>query len=188
VGGLETIHEDVRVISATNRNLEQVVADGTLREDLYYRLNVIPIEVPPLRERRDDIPVLAEHFLKRCAHGLGKRLEGFDPEAMDALVNAPWRGNVRELENIIERASVLTEHDRITVDDLPSDLQPAPDGAPRRTVQGKGSLYDFERQLMLDALDDTGWNISAAARRLKIPRHHLRYRMQKWGIEKPGKS
>jgi Nif-specific regulatory protein len=191
VGGVETIHVDVRIIAATNRNLELGVSQGQFREDLYYRLNVIPIEVPPLRQRREDIPPLAEHFLAKCNQRLGRQLEGFTPEALDALRNAPWRGNIRELENCIERVAVLCDGPRVTLADLPSDLRPsfAPEPSPAAPTPEPGeSLYDYEVKLMVEALGASNWNVSAAARRLKIPRHHLRYRMQKYHLVKPGRG
>ncbi len=192
VGGTETIHVDAQIIAATNRDLEAAVREGAFREDLYYRLNVIPIEVPPLRERAEDIPALAEHFLTRCAQRAGCCLEGFTPEALEALQFAPWRGNIRELENCIERAAVLSDGPRVTLADLPSDLHPGERRPPEQeAVPGPASgdsLYDYEQRLMVEALEACGWNVSAAARRLKIPRHHLRYRMQKYNISKPAED
>ncbi|NUP89726.1 MAG: sigma 54-interacting transcriptional regulator [Candidatus Sumerlaeia bacterium] len=189
VGGVETIHVDVRIIAATNRNLEMAVSQGQFREDLYYRLNVIPVDVPPLRQRREDIPHLAQHFLSRCNQHLGRRLEGFTEEAVLALQSAPWRGNIRELENCIERVAVLCDGPRVTLADLPSDLHPRQEEtvpASRPTLESGDSLYDIEVKLMIEALEACDWNVSAAARRLKIPRHHLRYRMQKYRIERRG--
>ncbi|MBN1476356.1 sigma 54-interacting transcriptional regulator [Candidatus Sumerlaeota bacterium] len=188
VGGVETIHVDVRIIAATNRRIREAVTSGEFREDLYYRLNVIPIDVPPLRERREDIAPLAEHFLARCIRNLGRHLDGFTPEALQALVDAPWRGNIRELENCIERAAVLTDGPHVSLADLPSDLHPSHrEEIPSGPGLAPGdSLYDYEQRMMVEALEKCGWNVSKAARQLKIPRHHLRYRMQKYGIRKPG--
>jgi two-component system response regulator HydG len=122
LGGEQTLSVSVRVIAATNRNLLDEVKRGQFREDLYYRLNVIPVHLPPLKERRNDIPVLARHFLQRFAVGQGKKLEGFSPEAMRLLLDYPWPGNVRELENTIEHAAVLVKGSRVEPMQFPSAL------------------------------------------------------------------
>ncbi len=144
VGGSETIKVDVRVVSATNRDLEKQIADGTFREDLYYRLNVFPIVLPPLRDRTSDIGVLAEHFVQKYAPGAGKPVRGLDAGAIAALSGYSWPGNVRELENVIERALILTRGPEITAADLeftrrPNAVAPAaPAAAPRRRAPPTG--------------------------------------------------
>jgi Nif-specific regulatory protein len=123
VGGVTPLRVDVRIIAATNRDLELAISEGTFRQDLYFRLRVFELELPPLRERRGDLPILAAHFLARSARRLGKPLRGFSPEALEMLANYPWPGNIRELQNAIERAAVMAEHEVLTASDLPSDLR-----------------------------------------------------------------
>src|SRR5579862_9185384 len=138
VGGTETIKVDVRIISATHRDLEKQIADGSFREDLYYRLNVFPIMLPPLRDRTSDIPLLAEHFLQKYAPGAGKPVRGIDASAVAALCAYPWPGNVRELENVVERALILARGSEITGADLEFTRRPSPAAAaaPARVTDG----------------------------------------------------
>jgi two-component system, NtrC family, response regulator PilR len=181
---------DVRIIAATNRNLEEAVEKGLFRQDLYYRLNVIPIHLPALRERADDIPALIGHFLKKFAHGAKpKRIA---PEGFDLLMRYPFPGNIRELENAIEHAVVLSEGDLITVADLPLQAQNwqwsqgAPGGA-MTAMQTAGSpdqmrLEDLEKRAILAALEKTRYNHTRAAAHLGITRRTLGYRIQKYGL------
>lgn len=175
---------DVRIIAATNRNLEDAVAQGGFRQDLYYRLNVIPVQIPPLRERRDDIPALIEYFLKRYTpEGQSKRLS---PDAVNLLMKYEYPGNIRELENAIEHAVVLSESDVIHVSDLPLQIQNF-EWARGAGVSG-GSidhmhLEDVEKRCILSALEKTRYNHTRAAAHLGITRRTLGYRIQKYGLE-----
>ncbi|MFI5077661.1 MAG: sigma 54-interacting transcriptional regulator, partial [Vicinamibacteria bacterium] len=194
VGGSETIKVDVRVVSATHRDLEKQIADGTFREDLYYRLNVFPIVLPPLRDRTSDIGVLAEHFVQKYAPGAGKPVRGLDAGAIAALSGYSWPGNVRELENVIERALILTRGSEITAADLeftrrPNAVAPAaPAAAPlARATDGARPLgerlQEQERTAIVAAIDAAQGNIAHAARALGINRSTLYYRMRKHGLE-----
>jgi transcriptional regulator with PAS, ATPase and Fis domain len=176
IGGSKPLHVEFRVISATNQNLEKMVEEGRFREDLYYRLNVFTIFLPPLRERREDIPLLARHFLEKYAQQMNKPFAEFAPQAMDLLVRNPWRGNIRELANAIERAVVVGKPPRVHAEDLPVQLassagEPAAD-----------SLADVERVHIGKTLEKTGWNISRAAAILKIDRVTLYNKIKKYGL------
>jgi DNA-binding NtrC family response regulator len=167
VGGTETIRVDVRIVAATNANLNLAVSEGRFREDLFYRLNVITIEVPALRDRAEDIPLLVQHFLEKYTQLTGKKLKGIEPQALDRLQQCDWPGNVRELENTIERAVVLAAGDRITVADLASKAEPGPLLAtiPFRVGQ---SLGDLEREAITRTLRAVGGDKDAAAKILGI--------------------
>jgi len=181
VGGNETIAVDVRVVAATNRDLEPLIEDGVFREDLYYRLNVIRLEVPPLRHRSSDIPLLAEHFLRRYARENEREITGFTPDALDALIAYPWPGNVRELENAIERAVVLC-----TGDAIESGLLPRPDESRRKGNEGLDALIpgltlaDLERMAIEKTLDAVGGSTKQAAQVLDISRRKIQYRLKEW--------
>lgn len=153
LGSERTIQVDVRVIAATNRDLRQLVAEGRFQEDLYYRLNVIPIVMPPLRERREDIPMLVEHFIRRHARRAGRQLDGIEPEAMTLLTEAPWPGNVRELENTIERAVVLASGPVIRVADITLVSAASPGPQPLPSLNLKQNLDWVERETVRRALD-----------------------------------
>ncbi|HEX3902886.1 MAG TPA: sigma-54 dependent transcriptional regulator [Polyangia bacterium] len=194
VGGAETIKIDVRIVSATHRDLEKQIADGTFREDLYYRLNVFPITLPPLRDRPSDVPLLAEHFLHKYAAGAGKAIRGIDASAVAALCAYPWPGNVRELENVVERALILARGQEITGADLEFTRRPSPvavtalSGAvvPRATdgTRPLGErLHEQERAAIVAAIDAAQGNIAHAARALGINRSTLYYRLRKHGLE-----
>ncbi len=177
---------DVRIIAATNRNLRTMVDDGTLREDLYFRLAVVPIEVPPLRERREDIRLLAEHFLKRASarHNYGGALS-IEREVYAALTTYSWPGNVRELENAVERMVVLARSDAITLEDLPESIRRPPDHAANVLLEfppGGLSIEQVEREIIRQALDMHGGNQTRTAQYLDITRSALIYRMQKYGL------
>jgi two-component system NtrC family response regulator len=178
----------VRVIAATNRDLEKMIADGAFRDDLYYRLAVVPIRVPPLRERTDDIPLLVDHLLDKHVDRLGKPRPEIDKAVYAAFNRYAWPGNIRELENILERALVLDRDGRIAVDDLPARLRSADQqvGTLRMELPDEGiSLEEVEKELLLAALHKHNWNQTRAANYLRITRSTLLYRMQKFGLERP---
>jgi DNA-binding NtrC family response regulator len=180
VGGNQTIKVDVRVIAATNRDLLQRVKNGQFREDLYYRLNVVTIDIPPLRSRTSDIPLLAAHFLERYAKENGKAIRGFADEALERLVRYPWPGNVRELENAVERAVVVTRGDQVRPEDLsPSILaaKGAPDGMP--PIPGS-TLADLEKYAILKTLEHTGGSTSRASEILQISPRKIQYKLHEY--------
>ncbi len=177
VGGNELIKVDVRVISATNKDLKRSVANGEFREDLYYRLNVVSIELPPLRERKEDIPLLAQHFLKKFAVENQKEITGFSPEATDFLLSYEWPGNVRELENTIERAVILAKNATIEAAALPQGNLLLARSAPL-----EGSLKEVEKNLIIRVLNETRGNYSKAARVLDISRMTLHNKARAYGL------
>jgi two-component system response regulator AtoC len=177
VGGNEPIKVDVRVISATNKDLKRAIATGEFREDLYYRLNVVTIELPPLRERKEDVPLLAQHFLNKFALENQKEITGFSPEATEFLLGYDWPGNVRELENAIERAVILAKDSLITVADLPQENISLARSAPT----GK-KLKEAEKNHILNVLSETGGNYSEAARILGITRMTLYNKAREYGL------
>ncbi len=187
VGEARPLAVDVRVIAATNRNLDKMVSDATFRDDLYYRLAVVPIRLPPLRERADDVPLLVHHFLTKHSVRLGRPVPLVAREVYSAFNLYNWPGNIRELENVIERALVLDEDGRLGLDDLPDRLR-AHDGRIGRLrveLPDEGiSLEELERDLIVAALDKHNWNQTRAAAYLDITRSTLLYRMQKFGIER----
>ncbi len=183
VGSETTRTVDVRLVTATNKDLEKELTAGRFREDLYYRLAVIPVHVPPLRERAEDIPVLANHFLHRVARRLGKKLDGIDPAATELLMTHSWPGNVRELENTIERGVALCRGTRLTKEDFPSRI------AERKKESGAGviqSLQALERVHILSTLERVGWNRKRAAEILQISTTTLWRRLKEFGIEADG--
>ena len=185
VGGEETIEADVRLIAATNRDLDEAIRHGAFREDLFYRLNVIPIRVPALRERRDDVPVLASRFLSTAAARLGRQSPVLAPAAADALTRYDWPGNVRELENLMERMVVLSPRERIEAGHLPTAIRvgrpAAPQGAARQQVTDE-RLSDLERARILDVLGSCGGNKKLAASRLGIHRSTLYAKLERYGV------
>jgi len=185
VGGNQTIRSDVRIISATNRNLEERVKEGTFREDLFYRLNVVTITVPPLRERKGDVSPLIDHFLKSFATENGKEIQGISPEAMDFLLKYDYPGNVRELENIIERAVVITRGSVISSRDLPFSGENL--HADERGILDRGTLREsleaLERQLIQKAMEETSNHQTKAADLLGISERMLRYKLKKYGLK-----
>jgi two-component system response regulator HydG len=176
VGGAEVIRVDVRIIAATNRDLRQAVAEGHFREDLFYRLNVIPIVLPPLRDRTEDIPLLVEHFLEQLRAETGKAVEGVSRDALGALMARPWPGNVRELRNVLERGVVLARSPYITAADL--ELLAAPGASGEEPV----SLREAERRHIETVLARCGGNVTRAARALGIDRVTLHRKIEKYGI------
>lgn len=181
VGGEETIHTDARIIAATNRDLEQEVRDGNFREDLYYRLNVVTLTVPPLRERRDDIPMLVEHFVRKFAEKNRREVAGVTPECMELLSSYSWPGNVRELENAIERGVILMRGEYLTEKSLPVPIQKQMQerGSGREAGQDL-SLQAQEKALILKTLEETDGNKSEAARRLGVTRKTLQNKLHKY--------
>jgi len=197
VGGTESIKVDVRIIAATNRNLEQMLKEGRFREDLYYRLKVIPIQCPPLRSRGEDIEQLALHFMRRAALVSGRKVERISPEALEALQNYSWPGNIRQLESAIERAVALGESNDVEAFDLPPEVlrpamaavQTAPVAAGSDGGSGpiipEASWEEHEKAKILEALHRTNWNITRAAQLLGMTFRTLQYRLEKFGIKKP---
>jgi DNA-binding NtrC family response regulator len=191
VGGTKAIKIDVRVVAATNRDLRTMVADGRFRDDLYYRINVLSIDVPPLRERRDDIPVLIDFFLRKHTRNTSRLIRGLTPETRKLMMDYSWPGNVRQLESAIERAILLCEGDQITVEDLPLEVRqearPVSEGAFKLPPEGI-SFEDVERDLILQAMDQTDYNITKAAKLLGLTFRTLQYRLEKFGIKKAEKE
>jgi DNA-binding NtrC family response regulator len=191
VGGNESFHIDLRLVAATNRNLAEEVAEGRFREDLYYRVNVVTITLPPLRERRSDIPLLANHTLQRFAHLADGRVREISREAMEVLLDCPWPGNVRQLESAIQRAVLLCEDDRITPRDLPQEVlarkTPARSARTERfEIPAEGINFEqFERDLITQAMDRADWVIARAAKMLGMSYRTLQYRLDKFAIKKP---
>ncbi|HUW82733.1 MAG TPA: sigma 54-interacting transcriptional regulator [Phycisphaerae bacterium] len=183
VGGTQTVVSDVRVIAATNRNLQQAIEGGDFRQDLYYRLNVFPIDLPPLRHRLEDVPPLIEHFIGHAAGQLAVPVPKVSDDAMAALTAHQWPGNIRELQNIVERAVLLADGQVIEPEHLPREL--AATQPPASATGDPASLWDYEKALIVKALTDAKWNQSKAARALGISRDNLRYRIKKYQIEKP---
>jgi two-component system, NtrC family, response regulator AtoC len=189
VGGTRAIKIDVRIVAATNTDLKRAVATGAFREDLYYRLNVVPIEVPPLRDRIEDVPRLVEHFVRRFNDEFKKHVQGFTREALDLLVSYSWPGNVRELQNAVERAMVLVDGAWIGPADLPLDVTVAP-GRPGSWHAAETLRMDlnqasdrFERVIVQRVLEEVGGNVSEAARVLGLHRNSLRMRLARWKLD-----
>jgi DNA-binding NtrC family response regulator len=189
LGGTRTIKVDVRLIAATNRDLREALEQGTFREDLYYRLNVVPIDMAPLRERKQDIPDLVNLFIAKFSRDSGKQVEGISPEAMQVLMSHHWPGNVRELQNIIERACTLSKGNILQVADIHLDIRPnkAGNGADNFLPEGM-TLEQWEDEMIKEALKRANGNKSQAARLLGLSRNALRYRLSKIGIADEGEK
>ncbi|HQR29984.1 MAG TPA: sigma-54 dependent transcriptional regulator [Anaeromyxobacteraceae bacterium] len=200
VGGIRTIRVDVRLIAATNRDLEALIAEGRFREDLYYRLNVVPVALPPLRDRREDIPLLVQHFIEKYDRRLGKKVERVDEAAMEVLTHYAWPGNIRELENVMERSVLFADGPLVTVAQLPETLRDRTPG-PATPVAALGALgaiaspsgasmkdivrqaqSELERTLISRALEETGGNVTRAAKKLQISRKSLQVKMKELGL------
>jgi nitrogen regulation protein NR(I) len=202
VGGIKTIRVDVRLVAATNRDLKKLISAGTFREDLFYRLNVVPIRLPALRERTGDIPLLADHFLAKFNERLRKKVEGVDADATEVLVQYPWPGNIRELENVIERAVLFCDETKLHAKDLPPDVRgipvianvPLPEADLQAALAGEGGLKEhvkvamsrLEKELVSRALQQTNGNVTHAARLLKISRKGLQLKMKELGLREGG--
>ncbi|MBI5501005.1 MAG: sigma-54-dependent Fis family transcriptional regulator [Deltaproteobacteria bacterium] len=190
VGGLRTLRVNVRLITATNKDLQRSVAEGTFREDLYYRLNVVHIRLPPLRERPEDLPLLCAHFVERFNERLGRRIEGFEPEAMASLRRYHWPGNVRELENLVERCVLFADGARIAPSDLPEEVRGVGGGAPDAADADPMALKSrvraaaerVERDLIDKALKLCDHNVTRAAKLLRISRKSLQVKMRDLGL------
>jgi formate hydrogenlyase transcriptional activator len=194
LGSTKTVKVDVRLVAATNRDLAQMVADGQFRNDLYYRLNVFPVALPALRDRREDIPTLARHFTQKFARRMGRQIETIPTAIMDALVRYPWPGNIRELQNVIERAVILSRGSALHIDAAEFHLtrqesnlkNHASENGDRRPTMG--TLADAEREHILAVLRETGWVLSGpngAAVKLAMKRTTLQSKMKKLGISRP---
>jgi two-component system response regulator AtoC len=203
VGGIKTIRVDVRLVAATNRDLKREIAAGTFREDLYYRLNVVPIALPALRERDTDIPLLSSHFVDKFNARLKKNVSGIEPDAMERLIAYGWPGNIRELENVLERAILFCDTQHVRVIDLPVEVRegvsPRLSSPPPSTTETQGGLGSdglkeqvkaamsrLERELIVRALDQTSGNVTHAARLLKISRKGLQLKMKELGLREQG--
>jgi DNA-binding NtrC family response regulator len=192
VGGVKDLSVDVQVVASTNRNLEQAVREGKFREDLFYRLAVVPIQIPPLRDRTEDIPLLIDHFIRNYNFQFRKHVEGITPEGLKLLMNYSWPGNVRELKNAIERAMILADHDQIDVTHLPIRIadptaaeplsRPVGDELVTLPPEGAG-LEEIEKELVQQALQLANGNKTKAAKLLKISRDTLRYKVKKHNLE-----
>ncbi len=188
LGGIRAIPVDVRVVAATNVNLRAAVRAREFREDLYYRLNVVPVHVPPLRERREDIPFLLEHFVRKTARECRRDVRGVSAGALEVLTRYDWPGNVRELENVIYRAVVLARNPVIQLQDVPLDVAIPETGARLAEDTGpplRDAMGQFERQYILRVLERVGWNVSRAARDLGVHRNTILAKLSAWGIQRP---
>jgi len=188
LGGSRPVPVDVRVLAATNVNLRQAVRDRVFREDLYYRLNVVPIQVPPLRDRREDVPRLVEHFVRKFARESRRDVRGVSAGALDALTRYDWPGNVRELENVIHRAVVLATGPVVHLQDVPLDVA-MPESVSLRARDSlplREACDEFERQYVLRTLERSGWNVSRTARQLGVHRNTVLTKLALWGIQRPG--
>ena len=179
VGGNKTYTADVRVIASTNRDLLELVAEGKFREDLFYRLNVINLAVPPLRSRMGDLPLLVELFIERYARKLTKDIMGISPEALQGLKNYHWPGNVRELENVIERAAILAESKFIGLEDISLHAEPSKSDT---MAEGSQQLEDMEKRHIKRVLQESGWNQTRASTLLGINRKTLYLKLKKYGL------
>jgi sigma-54 specific flagellar transcriptional regulator A len=192
IGGHETIKADARFIAATHRDLEEEVQKGRFREDLFYRLHVIPILLPSLRERKVDIPVLLTHFLEEFAHKNHKPVMQVAPESLQMMVNHPWRGNVRELRNLVERIVVLKDGETLVPEDLPPKMRMvegedgrSPEAPADSGISFQTAVSEFEKNLILNALEKTSWVKNRAADLLKIKRTTLVEKIKRYSLEKP---
>ncbi len=183
VGGRETIESDTRLIAATNRDLRQLVKEKKFRDDLFYRLHVVVINLPPLRDRLEDIPLLAHSFMREFAEDNGKQIDGMTSDAMDILMNYRWPGNIRELKNVIERMVVMSRNDKLTVRDIPPSIREESGDASLERPARELSLEDAERQHILQALEAHGNNRTKAAMQLGISRRTLHRKLKQYGIK-----
>jgi transcriptional regulator with PAS, ATPase and Fis domain len=194
VGGVNTIKTDVRIITATNKDLEAEVRSGRFREDLFYRLNVVPIHLPPLRERKEDIELLVRYFLLQFNDKLKKSITGLTPETLSALKSHSWPGNIRQLENVLERMILMCDGNILTTDDLPEEIGvPVGDKSEPMQLDGSASLkqivrrqtQSLERELIEKALEETSGNVTRAAEKLGLSRKGLQLKMKELGVRRP---
>ena len=201
VGGIKTIETNVRIIAATNIDLETAVRNKSFREDLFYRLNVIPVRIPALRERKSDIPMLVQHFMTHFNQSKRRQIDGIAPEAMERLIEYSWPGNVRELENLVERMVILKGKGVITESDLPERYQGSRNVSAAMTLDPSQDMFgndkpldfnsavdNFENSLILQALEKTGWNRNKAATLLKLNRTTLVEKIKKKGLQPPNQT
>ncbi len=181
VGDTKVRKVDVRIISATNRSLKEMIKKGRFREDLYYRLNIIQIDIPPLRKRREDIPVLSSYFLGELNQKMGKDIKGLDEKVLELFKNLPWEGNARELRNVIERAYIVAKGDYITLSDIPEEYRKTTGAEEPPDIST--SLEEMERNYIMEILKMTSGNCSRAARFLGISRRSLYRKLKKYGID-----
>ncbi len=183
IGGTKLLKMKCRVISATNKNLEKMVEEGKFREDLFYRINVVLLKIPPLRERKEDIPLLVEHFLKKFSTQNGKEIHQIDSLAMEKLLDYDFPGNVRELENAIERAVVMCTGDRIKAEHLPAKILKADKNNEIKTEDNyPKNLFELEKRIILKTLNEENWNQTRTAQKLGISRKQLRTKMKNFGL------
>ncbi|MFH1117974.1 MAG: sigma-54 dependent transcriptional regulator [Pseudomonadota bacterium] len=187
LGSTKTVKVDIRIIAATNRNLEEEVKRGAFREDLFYRLNVVPVDLPPLRERREDIPLLIDHFLNVYNERNKRNLQGFHPRALDALMRYAWPGNIRELENVVERSVILTREDYVPFSELPEAIRGAGDDPLykeiRDGIRPGMTIKEMERELIVKTLEDNDGNRTRTARVLGITRRTLQHKLKEYEID-----
>ena len=190
LGGTKTIHVDLRIVAATNQNLTMAINKEKFREDLYYRLNVIPIKVPSLKQRKSDIPILIDHFLKKFQRGKKKKITDFSPEVMDAMHAYDWPGNVRELENVIKRFTILCENSVVIFDDLPDSIressqsvQPVEEVIIEKDLNLNEAVQSYEKRIILEALEKSNWVKSKAAKLLNINRTTLVAKIKKQNLD-----
>lgn len=186
VGGTQTIEVDIRIVSATNKNLAKAISEGVFREDLFYRLHIFTIDLPPLRDRKEDLPLLIQAFVRREARRLGRDVQGPNERALGALMDYDWPGNVRELKNVVERAAVLAAGEPIDITHLPPMLSLSPTSyvtLPEEDVDFDREMEGFERRLILNAYERSGKVKAKAAKMLGIDRNRFRYKLEKHGIE-----
>lgn len=192
LGSTRTVKVDIRIIAASNRVLKEEVKKGNFREDLFYRLNVVPIELPPLRDRKEDIPLLIEHFLRIYNEKNGRNLQGFHPRALDALMRYPWPGNIRELENVVERAVILSRDEYVPFSELPESVQGADQDTfareVREGIQSGMTIKELERELIIKTLEDNDGNRTRTARVLGITRRTLQLKLKEYGIDQHGEA
>jgi two-component system, NtrC family, nitrogen regulation response regulator NtrX len=187
VGGSKPIRVDVRVVAATNKKLEEEIATGNFREDLFYRLNVVPVVLPPLRERREDIPMLVQHFTDRVSRADGLSPRTFSPEALARLQDLPWPGNIRELRNTVERLLILSPSDRIRKEDVDHLVAGRPEGLGLGSELLSASTFNefkdrAERAYILQKLREHDWNVSETARAVDMPRSNLYKKIEKYEL------
>jgi len=182
LGGTRTIAVDARIVSATNKDLPEEIHEGRFREDLYYRLNVVPIDLPPLRQRREDIPLLVEHFIRKASADLGRAPRAVTPEAMKRLAAYSWPGNIRELRNVLERLLIMTEGETLDLADIEEVLPSESDEEPVSEI--KAARDKAEREAISATLKQCGWNVTEAARRLGMDRGYLHRKIKRYGLSR----
>ena len=189
MGGRDSIKVDVRIIAATNHNLEDLVKDGRFRQDLYYRLNVFPIVVPPLRERATDIPLLVSHIIEKRKQNINKQISGISPQAVASLIAHSWPGNIRELENVIQRMMVVCKGETLETQDLPTEIRGTESETGEKVKGLKGisreSAGIVEKKAIFEALSKEGGNVTRAAKSLGISRATLQNKMKLYGLRDP---